>query len=397
MNIAAIDPIPSRLRGGQERSLFDILTGLSNRGHRIALSYCQAGDLLPKYEKAGVQCHQIHRTWVENKGRPAEWIELLQSASCPAFKQADVIYVNQFSDVPVACLAKASYGTRVVCHLRLPPMPYGFQHRFFRRRIDRYITATSNMQEKHIATGWPASSLRIIPNGFAFPLKRPSWPRPMACPLRILFLGRITRPKGIDIALDIVESLRNMGESVCLDVFGPVMREDQRQYRDELQCRVEQQNLPVQFWDPVADTHDLFPRYDLCLFPSRWDEAFGRVPVESIMSGVPVIVRDVGALREIMGPAGQPWIFKDTDDAVCLVRSLINHPDRYPLSEIYAWMKAHYDQEAILPRIEALLLEVANRRCNKYPHAERSTVQAIPPADGTLMNHISSEENPRRL
>ena len=351
MRIVAIDPHPDNRRGGQERSLFDVLTGLRGRGHEVRLAYVQEGNFLPRYEEAGVRCFRIERTWVERKKRVREWKELLRSKDNVVFDGAEVIYANQFSDLPVACLAGRHRHVPVVCHLRLPPMQYGLQHRACLRLVRGYIVASDVMRQAYAAAGWPADRLHVVPNAFSFPAAAPPWPRDISRPLRMVCLGRITETKGLDTALEIVERLLAQDVPVTLDICGPVLRDEHRVYRDMLLNRIETQGLPARVLDPVQGPLAFLAHYDLSLFPSRW-ESFGRVVVESIMAGVPVVARDIGAVSDVLGPVGCRWRFRTAEEAVQLVKALIEDPEDYPMSAIYSRAKDYYAKDVILPQIE---------------------------------------------
>src|SRR5262249_27746177 len=59
----------------------------------------------------------------------------------------------------------------------------------------------------------------------------------------------------------------------------------------------------VTFAGFVKDAHRLISNFDLSLMPS-WEEAFGRVAVESLAAGVPVIGTRAGGLPEILNDGG---------------------------------------------------------------------------------------------
>jgi len=54
----------------------------------------------------------------------------------------------------------------------------------------------------------------------------------------------------------------------------------------------------VHLLTPVDDIRDIFRRTRVTLVPSLWSEAWGRIVVESMLSGVPVIASDQAGLRE---------------------------------------------------------------------------------------------------
>ncbi len=55
-------------------------------------------------------------------------------------------------------------------------------------------------------------------------------------------------------------------------------------------------NLKIKMAD--KNIRKIYQKTRLLLFPSQWDEAFGRCIVEALTSGIPVIASDVGGIRE---------------------------------------------------------------------------------------------------
>lgn len=71
-------------------------------------------------------------------------------------------------------------------------------------------------------------------------------------------------------------------------------------------------NIKYSGW--LSDRKKLFSSIDVLIVPSVWSEPFGRVSVEAIRSGVPVLVSNVGGLPEtvdskfiVPGPTIQSW------------------------------------------------------------------------------------------
>ncbi|MDT7785356.1 MAG: hypothetical protein QOF58_3775 [Pseudonocardiales bacterium] len=97
---------------------------------------------------------------------------------------------------------------------------------------------------------------------------------------------------------------------------------------------------------PFADMREVYATTRLLLVPSVWEEAFGRVVVEAMINGIPVIASDKGALPWLVGDAGtvvasdsaEDWkkVIEAYDDAETyqaasergLERAAEFHPDR---------------------------------------------------------------------
>ncbi len=77
----------------------------------------------------------------------------------------------------------------------------------------------------------------------------------------------------------------------------------------------------VHFLGPRADIPDILHALDLFVFSSRAD-SFGMAVVEAMMTGVPTVVSDIGALREVTGDGTHAALFR-TGDANDLARCMI--------------------------------------------------------------------------
>jgi glycosyltransferase involved in cell wall biosynthesis len=54
----------------------------------------------------------------------------------------------------------------------------------------------------------------------------------------------------------------------------------------------------------TPDPRDFYRLSRIVLIPTIWQESFGRVAVEAMASGIPVLASDCGALPETLGGAG---------------------------------------------------------------------------------------------
>lgn len=78
---------------------------------------------------------------------------------------------------------------------------------------------------------------------------------------------------------------------------------------------------------------EFFGRIDVLVVPSRsiptWREQFGRVIVEGMAAGVPVIGSDSGAIPEVIDAYGEIFREGDADDLAAKIRALLAEPERY--------------------------------------------------------------------
>lgn len=130
-------------------------------------------------------------------------------------------------------------------------------------------------------------------------------------PIRILYLGRIEKAKGVDRLLDAVGQV----EGIELLLGGRIVDE-------EIQAGIEGGRYPqrIKFLGFI-DPEEVFDEIDLAIIPSVWHEPFGRVVIESYQHGKPVIATSRGGLHEIIVD-GQTGFLYDPDQIQGLIEIL---------------------------------------------------------------------------
>jgi glycosyltransferase involved in cell wall biosynthesis len=131
-----------------------------------------------------------------------------------------------------------------------------------------------------------------------------------ARPYTLAYIGRLKHEKGVDVLLRAVAGLQGDWRVRVLGA-GP-----EKEHLQQLatQLRIAER---VQFDAPIPSTQmpDYYRQLDLCVLPSRrapnWMEQFGRVLIEAMASGVPVIGSDSGDIPNVIGDAG--LIFPEED------------------------------------------------------------------------------------
>lgn len=366
MNILAIDFEPSSLRGGQEKSLLDVLIGLSDLGHTVVLAYVIWGDHLERYHKAGINTKQILTT--RNDGvKLTSWWRLISSAVKLKKYKSDVVYINEVIDMPLGTVLSWMYSSRLVCHLRLPPpvLPiFRKKNNFiglFVHHIDRFIVANENMRHAYIHAGLTEKSIVVIPNGF--PMDRISIDRKsrsLGKVRTIGFLGRIAKYKGLHDLIDAFHMLIDRGNDLELIIGGTPKRPEHFQYLEEIKLKIDDLRLSsrIHFKDHISDPTEFLSHLDLCIFPSTVNESFGRVIVESIMAGTPILVRDIGATSEIINDTNKEWTFNSKEDLADKIEKWFQHPESYNLEQRQDYIRNSFALPEILHKIESVLSEI---------------------------------------
>lgn len=130
----------------------------------------------------------------------------------------------------------------------------------------------------------------------------------------LLFVGRACPDKGPDIA---VEVARRVGRPLRMAI--KVNEADEHAYFDHvLAPLVASGDVEVVEAHSAAEKAALFASARAVLFPIRWAEPFGLVPVEANASGTPVVAFGLGAVPEVVADGVSGFVVAPGDlDAFC--------------------------------------------------------------------------------
>ncbi|HEY8637891.1 MAG TPA: glycosyltransferase family 4 protein, partial [Solirubrobacteraceae bacterium] len=140
---------------------------------------------------------------------------------------------------------------------------------------------------------------------------------------RLLCVGRIDARKGVDTAID---ALARLPEEATLTVVG----EGDEEHLAALRTRAAPFGDRVMFVGarPRAELPAIFAKHDAVLFPVRWEEPWGLVPLEAMGTGRPVVATAGGGSVEYLRD-GENAIVAPADDAeafAAAVRRLAGDP-----------------------------------------------------------------------
>jgi len=119
----------------------------------------------------------------------------------------------------------------------------------------------------------------------------------------LLYVGRVSREKSMDLLADVFRQLVDEGSRISLAIIGD------GPYRNEMETQLA--GYPVHFTGFLSgdELSEGFASADLFVFPSATD-TFGNVVLEAQACGLPVIVSDQGGPRELMLDGETGVVFK---------------------------------------------------------------------------------------
>lgn len=131
------------------------------------------------------------------------------------------------------------------------------------------------------------------------------------------FIGRLTAEKGVRELLQALEAMESPDRYCAVWGAGALEAELTDFFRARPSIGALHGSLPL------AEVPKALAACDLLALPSKttreWKEQFGRIAVEAMHAGVPVVASTSGALPEVLGDAG---VLVDEGDAESLARAL---------------------------------------------------------------------------
>jgi glycosyltransferase involved in cell wall biosynthesis len=129
----------------------------------------------------------------------------------------------------------------------------------------------------------------------------------------VLLPGRLSPIKGHDLAIEAMSVLPEDLDDVRLVLMGDLQGRDE--YKVKLEKLVASRKLSgrVIFAPHSPDMPAAYSLAQIVLMPSKVAEGFGRVPVEAMAMGVPVIASNLGPTRETVMDGETGWLVPPED------------------------------------------------------------------------------------
>ena len=198
---------------------------------------------------------------------------------------------------------------------------------WFYGQLNAVFVNSEEYRQSWIKRGFDPAKLKIFPRGLDTELFHPKrrdarFFEKFAASngaVRLLYVGRVSREKDLDLLADAYRRLRNEGLAVQLFVVG------QGPYSQAFAA-----SLPEAVFTGYLRGEELARAYasaDVFVFPSTTD-TFGNVIIEAQASGVPVVVSDSGGPKELVQNNENGLITRshDVEDFTRAVRNLIVDP-----------------------------------------------------------------------
>lgn len=214
------------------------------------------------------------------------------------------------------------------------------------RHVHRFIALSKGGKKKFVEAGLPAERIAIKPNFVAAP---PGTTEQM--PRKgILFVGRISPEKGLDVLLDAMRELPAMTLTVVGD--GP-----------DLAASVSRAPANARYLGrrSANEVMKLMAHAQALVVPSIWQEPFPMTVLEALSNSLPVIASKIGGLAEIVRHGHDGMLFEpgNVNELVRTLQTLSTAPEMFEAMGHRAreTHQALYSPKANLAMLENIYLE----------------------------------------
>jgi glycosyltransferase involved in cell wall biosynthesis len=333
MQIAMIStpfvPVPPRDYGGTELVVYELVEGLVDRGHEVTLF--GTGD---SHARARLRSLYPRGQW------PPEPLTDLNHVSWAMQQIADGEY-----DVVHTHSAAALAVARLTPHL---PLVYTLHHAQDATLSEYYkdfpevrfvaISADQRRRESGVAESV------VIHHGLD--PARYHWtadPEPYVC-----FVGRFAREKGPHTAIDAAELA-----GVPIRLAGDVHPPNHAYFHAEVEPRLGKPHVSTLGCIGTAQKVPLLRSARALLAPIDWNEPFGLILIEAMLSGCPVVSFGRGSVPELVEPGITGFIAGSMEEMAGLIRpgGAVDQLDR---RRVRARALRRFSRERMLLEYEAL-------------------------------------------
>jgi glycosyltransferase involved in cell wall biosynthesis len=319
--------IPTLVRGGAEKQLTLLATGLARKGwdmHVCVLTH--TGLLEEELRKAGVPLTFIDKRW---KLDPFAYLRLKREIQR---LQPDLVHTWLFAANAYGRQAAFAAGVKhVVAGERcVDPWKGALQltiDRYLATRTERIVTNSGGVRDFYAGKGIPAEKFTVIPNGIA-----PFAPPPEQAVTREQLLGELglsqdarlvgaigrlwpqKRLKDVIWGADLIQCVRDDVHFLMIG-DGPLRR---RLERFAEQCYVAER---VHFLGERSDIPRILPHLDLLMLASSYEGQSNAI-MEAMSAGVPVVASDIPGNRDLV-INGETGLLVDIGDRAGLAQKAL--------------------------------------------------------------------------
>lgn len=313
MVVLAAHPNPELY--GADRVFLETVAGLVAQGHRVVATLPERGPLWGELERRGAEVRFGSTPVLRKSARTPLGLVRLGGAAARdlvaglAFLRRvrpDVVYVSTVT-IPLWLVVARLRRIPVLSHVHEAERSVSRASKLALVApllLADAIVANSRFSAGVLTDTFPQLGRKtvVVYNGVPGPAERVDPRMQVHGPFKVLYVGRLSRRKGVDVLIEAMALLRDRGVDAHLDIVGavyPGYEWYEAQLRELVAARQVQDSVTFHGFCP--DVWPFLAGTDAAVVPSRIDEPFGNTAVEAILAARPLVVSDCAGLREAAG------------------------------------------------------------------------------------------------
>jgi glycosyltransferase involved in cell wall biosynthesis len=326
---------PSADLYGSDRMMLESVIGLRALGWHVVVTCSDEGPLLKTLYAAGVEVYVqpvpvVRKSMLSPRGFLGVARQLVtdlpRMLHLVGRVRPNVVLVNTVT-IPLWLVAARWLRTPTVVHVHEAESSLPRHARFalsaplvlatrvvFNSEVSRRVSGLKSLERR--------GSVRVIANGVRGPKDASPGRTTLVAPFRVVFVGRLSPRKGVDLVIRAVHELIEQGLETEVDLVGSVFP-GYEWYEAELHELVAARGLDhyIHFRGFQESVWSFLEQADVTVVPSRLDESFGNILIESLLACRPVVASDQAGLREA-ATGFQAVVLTPADDSSALTAAL---------------------------------------------------------------------------
>ena len=293
--------------GGVELCTVQDSVALAGRGHRVDVVYGSDGSLRPVYEDAGITLRGPHRFSFGPRTAVRDLSGFAGPARWAREQAPDVLWLNRIEHVIWGQVVSRAAGASLVCHLHWwPAHPRLTQ---LSRGVAQFVAVSDHVRDTYVRLGIAPERITRVHNALppgSYPYggdeARARARRRLGLPDDVpvvLCYGQLSVEKGAHTLLAAWQRVRESVPDALLVLVDSLSDQPLRAPAvEERMARLDPASYRV--FPATPDVVPFLHASDVVAFPTETEETFGRVALEGLATGRPVVASRIASVPEVL-------------------------------------------------------------------------------------------------